>query len=515
MNSAGSNVVSLKQLNFGDVDAKNEILKQSRTGETFFFESFLVPDSVEIEEYERGEKFFVVGLKGTGKTALLRFIHDRALKRGDTSEMLLFKSDVTEEDRKNLSVGSGFKIISNDGVKTFIQDFKESWKWFIYQKIAEQLSRLPQSSEAEKKLIKLTGVSEGNWAAKLGQLFSKISSAGMKLSGEALGVALEIGVEVDSKKNSTASVSALNRACSALLNEFEWKKNVYIIFDELELFNQTADQFDRDRRIIRDLIFAISAINADSAEHSRKLFLISSLRSEVLHSIIELGHEIGRDVDDYGERLDWTAGKASKNHPLLRLIERKIIASSPKAINNVWSEFFPSKINNQEYYKFILNSSYFRPRDIVRLLRVAREYNKNASSFSTAHFDQTALEYSRQTWLEISEELLATYSPSEVEALQRLFLGFRTHFFFSDVTERVGLRYRQDMAIQKLFQRRDAHAILADLYRIGVVGNDFISTDNKGRRRPRNRWIFRGNTTLNDAERMAFHKSLWKHLSLV
>lgn len=330
-----------------------------------------------------------------------------------------------------------------------------------------------------------------------------------------MGVAVEVGVTIENATNKNFSVTELNRACAKILNKVEWQKSIYIIFDELELFNQTEDQFDRDRRIIRDLIFAVSAVNAESAEHSRKVFVISSLRSEVLHSILELGQEIGRDVDDYGDRLDWTEEKVSQDHPLLKLIERKIIASSAGQVEDVWSRFFPRKINNQDYFRFILNSSYFRPRDIVRLLRVARGHDKHALAFSTAHFDQTALEYSRQTWLEISEELLATYSPREVQALQRLFLGFRTHFFFSDVTERLNSRYRNDSAIQSLFQRRDAHAVLADLYRIGVIGNDFISIDYRNRRQARNRWIFRGNTTLNDAERMAFHKSLWKHLSLV
>jgi hypothetical protein len=515
MKTNGSNKVALRDLNFGDVDAKNEILKQSRAGERFFFDSFLIPEAINIEDYKNGMKFFILGLKGTGKTALLRFIHDRAVERGDLSEMLLFKSDITEEDRKNLSVGSGFQIISMKGAQTFVQDFKEPWKWFIYQKIAENLKKLPTNSEAERKFIKLTGVGNSDWGAKLGQLFSRLSSAGMKLSGESLGVAVEVGVEMESGSGEAVSISALNRACSLLLNDMDWQHAIYVLFDELELFNQTEDQFDRDRRIIRDLIFAISAINAESAENARRLFLLSSLRSEVLHSILELGQEIGRDVDDYGDRLDWTGATVSRDHPSLRLIERKIEASSPKAIKDVWGELFPLKINNQDYFQFILNSSYFRPRDIVRLLRVARDYDKNAFSFTTAHFDQTSIEYSRQTWLEISDELLATYSSREVHALQRLFLGFRTHFFFTDVVERVRGRDRNDEAIQELFRRRDAHSILADLYRIGVIGNDFVSIDKLGHRKKRNRWIFRGNTILNDAERMAFHKSLWKHLSLV
>ena len=231
--------------------------------------------------------------------------------------------------------------------------------------------------------------------------------------------------------------------------------------------------------------------------------------------MLELGHEIGRDIDDYGVRLDWSEGKDAIDHPLMNLVRRKIAKSAGIDEENVWETFFPKKINNQEFYKFILNSSYYRPRDIVRLLRVARGFRDSDERFTTEHFDRTSIEYSKQTWLEVTEELLASYSHEEIASLQRLLLGSSTHFFKGDLITRASVRYEDDRNIQSLLERRDISMILSDLYRIGVVGNDFVVTDAHGRRRARQRWIFRGNTTLNDSERMAVHKSLWKHLSLI
>jgi hypothetical protein len=269
-----------------------------------------------------------------------------------------------------------------------------------------------------------------------------------------------------------------------------------------------------DRRIIRDLVYAISHINADSAERRRKIYIVSSLRTEVLHSILELGHEIGRDVDDYGDRLDWSSSRDRPDHPLLRLIARKIHVTSGMPLENVWNDLFPRRINNQDYYRFILGSSYYRPRDVVRLLRVARDHDKNASTFTTAHFDATSLEYSKQTWLEVTEELLASYSSDDIAALQRFLLGWNTHFFRRSIEKRLSSHYRDDKLVQDLFRRRGIGQLLSDLYRIGVLGNDFIVRNNLGKSSNRHRWIFRGNTTLNDGERMAIHKSLWKHLSM-
>ncbi|AQS62601.1 hypothetical protein AGRHK599_LOCUS275 [Rhizobium rhizogenes] len=508
--------MKLKDINFGDVDAKNEILKQIRARESVFFDSYSIPESIDIESMLNGSKYFILGLKGTGKTALIRYLHDSCVNKSYLSEVVLFKSHVSEEDRKNLSKGAGFNIINSSTGDIFNQDFKEAWKWLIYQRIASLLCNSGNNENYAVKLYKLTGTNTGFSFSSIASLFSAIKSGSAKLSGEAFGIAAEVGLELQKDSDGGKVIlSDLNRTCSALLKGVRNLTPLYIFFDELELFHETNDQFDRDRRIIRDLIYAISHINAESAEAGRSIFLCSTLRTEVLHSVLELGHEIGRDIDDYGIRLDWSDGKDSIDHPLMRLIQKKIAVSAKISEDSVWKTFFPDNINNQEFFRFILNSSYYRPRDVVRLLRVARDFRDSDAKFSTEHFDRTSTEYSKQTWLEITEELLATYSNIEIDALQKLFLGFKTHFFKGDIIERVENRHKTDRAINDMFKKHDLGKVLSDLYRIGVVGNDFVAIDQRGKRRVRHRWVFRGNATLNDAERMAFHKSLWKHLSLV
>ena len=158
----------LKDINFGDVDAKNEILKQNRVGERHFFDSYSIPDRIEITEYLDGRKYFVLGLKGTGKTALLRYMHDKVVQEKCLSELILFKSHVTEEDRQKLSKGAGFQIVSVGNVHSFIQDFKESWKWLIYQKIASKMHTSGIENESASKLYSLTGVKDNNPTSTLG-----------------------------------------------------------------------------------------------------------------------------------------------------------------------------------------------------------------------------------------------------------------------------------------------------------------------------------------------------------
>ena len=64
--------IRLRDLKLGKIDAKNELLDSSPEELSFFENSFLMPETVTIEDFTNNNVFFVTGMKGTGKTALLR-----------------------------------------------------------------------------------------------------------------------------------------------------------------------------------------------------------------------------------------------------------------------------------------------------------------------------------------------------------------------------------------------------------------------------------------------------------
>lgn len=263
--------MEIRELNFGDIDAKNEILKEMRSQTNNFYDTFSIPSNVNIDDFFSGSKYFIKGLKGCGKTALIRYLYLTAKNFENYSEIVLFKSDVSEDDRQSLSKASGYSIITTGEKSTFTQDFKESWKWLIHQKIGQAIQSLNINDEFAKKYCKITLEQETLISKSLGALFSSIKSGKISLGNESAGAAIELGLEFDSKKET--SISDLNRICSILLNKISYTKKIYIFFDELELFHETKDQLDRDRRIIRDLLYAVSNINADSAENSRPIYM--------------------------------------------------------------------------------------------------------------------------------------------------------------------------------------------------------------------------------------------------
>lgn len=507
---------TLADINLGDVDAKNEILKEARREKSTFFDSYTVPENIRISEIEEGTKYFIQGLKGTGKTALLRYFNELMLRKDNISKIVLFKSDVTEDDRQTLSSSSGYEIVSTGHEVLFHQDFKEAWKWYIFQTLGRSLKNEKKDCEYIDKFLKIVGANEKVFLSSFASLFSSLSAGKLNLSGDALGVAIECGISFEKNKGEDVGrLSDVNRVCIDLLKQIKLDRFAYILFDELELYHEKDEQFDRDRRIIRDLISSIATINSEMATSTQKIVIVAALRSEVIHSVMELGHEINRDIDDFGIRLQWFEGKEGPNHPLLRLIYRKMSLSTNTSEDQIASKFLPENIGMLSFHKYILRTSYYRPRDIVRLLNVARDHNPNSATFTQAHFDRTSNEYSKQTWIEITEELLASYSSNDVQAIEKLFLGSSTMFFKADLQSRIDTRHKYDKSVQSLFNRRTLERVLADLYRIGAIGNNFVSMTKDGGKVGRHRWVFRGSANMNDMERMMVHQSLWKHLSLI
>ena len=108
--------MKLNELFVGKVDAKNEILEDFSEKKDLFMTSFLCPDNVVMEDFYKRKRYFILGYKGTGKTALLRYI-EKNLKREKNihSLFLLFKTDITEDDKKKMSRLAGTIIAEQNG----------------------------------------------------------------------------------------------------------------------------------------------------------------------------------------------------------------------------------------------------------------------------------------------------------------------------------------------------------------------------------------------------------------
>ncbi|WP_412094595.1 P-loop ATPase, Sll1717 family, partial [Bacillus atrophaeus] len=157
--------------------------------------------------------------------------------------------------------------------------------------------------------------------------------------------------------------------------------------------------------------------------------IIAALRSEVLTAVESSGKEINKIVSDFAIPIMWhQSGGNISNHPILQIIIKRIKASekfyslnlddSPEAI---WSRYFPQTIQNESTQKYILHLTWYRPRDVIRLLNLARNQYPKSTKFTHQVFDGIRKSYSSESWNELSEELRAIYREDEIDGIKRIF----------------------------------------------------------------------------------------------
>ena len=131
------NILKLKDLQLGSLDAKNELIEDTDEVKELFTNSYVLPPNFDLDKFYQKKNYFITGLKGTGKTALLRYISIKLEEDSNTySKFILFKSDLRSRD---ISAGLE-KIVDTTTIYetkniSDEKDYQTLWRWFIYSEI--------------------------------------------------------------------------------------------------------------------------------------------------------------------------------------------------------------------------------------------------------------------------------------------------------------------------------------------------------------------------------------------
>lgn len=513
--------ITLKQLNIGKVDGKHEYLTPRSDRDQLFFDAYLIPQSVEPSRFANHDVFLIEGFRGTGKTSLLRWYAEDRRKAGAYTDFLLFKSDLTEQQRLQISQEVGISWVDIDASKMEVsQDFKTAWKWFIHHKIGETIKKNPGIVTGSKveSYTRLLGLKDPNVFAKVTGFLPKVEGAHVNVKADVAFFEIELGG--DFKPQGTTgktTLSALCRRLDVLFLELIFLKPLYIFFDELEVFFHTIDQYRRDQRMVRDLIFSVASVNDLSRQANSQVHILAAVRSEVVDGMGALGEEVDRLIHDKGFNLAWHMSRRSLNHPLMEILRRKINASihslGETTAADPMEKFFPRNINGQGIDAFLLDRSFYKPRDLVWRLTIAQKHLPEAKQFSLDILNETDIEYSTKMWDEIKYELSASYSAADIDVIEMVLSGSSTKFDLGDIERRFDRVAEESSNTQKLLHRRSTREILSDLYRLGAIGNAFRAGSTGDQ--VKNRWAFRGDPNLLSDKHMTIHPALYKRLSAI
>ena len=134
-------VIPVGDIKFGEIDAKNEVFDQDRAGTFVFENSFQIPPGIKLDSLLAGSKYYIYGQKGCGKTALLLYLKKRLEENGAKTRSVLFKSGITEPERRRIASGRGFDIVDPSSFTSVEYDYKLNWLWYIYRNVLRMITK--------------------------------------------------------------------------------------------------------------------------------------------------------------------------------------------------------------------------------------------------------------------------------------------------------------------------------------------------------------------------------------
>jgi len=407
------------------------------------------------------------------------------------------------------------QVVEENALQSESNDYENVWRWLIYKKIAQaidaNLAEPFQRTPLLEEFLALMKSEKEDSRSGIKRIIPSVKKGQIEVS---LSPALKLDLQWDTDGNAKIKFSQLVENADVIFEKLPFSSGrLNIFFDELEVTYSTTKQHERDAGLIRDLIVSIEKINATAKRLGYPICLYAAIRSEVLKSVKTLGKEINKPIADFGAEISWSQSKIEIDHPLLRIIEKRINASlvahgkSELSSDELWKTYFPQRIDDKDPKIHILHSSWYRPRDVFRILLLAQDQYPNETSFNRTVLKAIRKQYATASWTELTEELTTSYKDQELESLRHLLFGFRQRFTFLELDEMSKQRSEEYPGVRELLRTHELRKIVSDLYRVGILGN-FNMRSNKFR------FAFRGDADVIFGEHLYVHGALRSLLSI-
>lgn len=482
MNTKESNIDNIY---VGKLDARYEDITAFEDSNMSF------PPNIDIEGLVKGDKYYITGNKGTGKTALLLYLSNKIAQTDEDAicSTILFKTDYNTTEKIKIETIERRIVDTLDigSVDMYnIQDFTNIWRLTVFLKIVYD------NKESHYRLFS----PNTNWNA-FESLVLRLSKTAKIRTKERISMLQTIPQEIrfteglDLYTISEEQVPLENASDIQLIDfndaldiseylftHLERKDATYFIcIDELETYYGYRS-FRRDLQMVHDWIEVAWSINQTIKNASyKKMKIILSVRTEILRSIEKYlgGDELNKKIGSYRIVVDWKSKYWVGIHNPIFGIWLKRIARAQEdysEINyqDIRIKWFPSTIGAQDTIDFILDRTWNKPRDIVRYMSLSVKSSPGAQVFSKNSIIDVLENYSEESKTEIMEEMSALYSSENIDLIFSSLKKFKSCFTKNEYQQHIQENYGD----YTVFENIDN--LLEDLYRYGILGCENIDT---------------------------------------
>lgn len=433
-------MLSLQNLDsFGGVAAEDEPV----------LDYFLKTDAV--QRIESQEVFVVLGRKGSGKTALVRFFSE--MKGRSASKALSLRGYPWNVHAARIDRGA-----------SQIEAYVSSWRYLIALELALLvLTKGEAGGHPKVKAIKkFLEENYGGLNPALGDILkpAKLRMSGTSFEPEVLG--FKIGsIDFERKAGDLGLGSELNALSDMLLSaasEISVDLGIGCLLLHFDELDQGIATFDADRaQMIVGLILAARDIRRMTKDTTVSVNPVVYLRSDLWDDLVF--SDKNKISQTASLSLEWTADT------LLALVNVRLAAKLGQEVN--WDQISTSSLmrGSQSKWNHIISRTFLRPRDVIQFLNSALvEAKKRVPPILMDNEDVTNARESYSLYLkkELDDEIIAHW-PNWEEALQVCSAISTITFRRDEFTELYGRR----KSVRNQVSADDA---LQLLYRFSVLG---------------------------------------------
>lgn len=485
-----SEFLPVKELNTGSIDAINYTTRQDKE----FFNRIFLKDHF-LEKLLEQKRYFLVGEKGTGKTAYAAFLtnneykNTRARISGVTSTDYVKFINLKKLGHMNISGYTDvWKVILLMIIAEHINDSqpKGMLQFGKFRNIRAAIDQYYNSAFTPEIVNAIEFVEHAEVSA---DIIAKIAKVGGKNS------------ENTTEKGSGFQTSLLfiEKSFREAIESIKLDNNQIIFIDGIDIRPRSVE-FDTYIECIRDLAMATWSLNSEFLSNIRdskgRIKIVVLLRPDIFNMINF--HNANGKLRDNSVVLDWqTEYRNYRTSRIFQLIDRTLSKQSgqPKDldIGTAWDHYFPHTLANmriaeQNDNPFIgfLRASFYRPRDIISYLDIMKSYvtqhEDSALTFSDDHYVKCQSDYSEYLLAEVKDHLAFYYSEADFEELIGFFkflkgnMRFDWKGFVSAYKRSRESNKHRALTIKELTDGPEA--FLQFLYSLNVIGYN-EKTDDK------------------------------------
>lgn len=345
--------ISFSDIDWGEDDAKNDEML------SHYFVEF--PGYNKILE---GKKRYIIGRKGTGKSAILKKIRLDAANNPTS-----FFSDISLRDFPL----NDFKALGDRGLQDKSK-YVAAWKFLLLTEVANLFAQ-DNSIEDNTGMPDLRKFLENNFpngisiADTISQLHENQNKISMVISSVLTGETSEL---TQSEQIAHMHYNKAVKELEKIFSTIQTSSTFLLLIDELDEGFRAGNK--NLALVLLALLRATDEIFAFFKGNGIKCIPVVALRSDIFDNLED--NDLNK-LDDYVLRLNWTTDENSK-WSLKRIAEKRIEATLKQKYpefkaEDYWSIIAENNTIPKGLWQYICVLTFSRPRDIIKLLKYCSE----------------------------------------------------------------------------------------------------------------------------------------------